>query len=133
VNLWWNLVFFCYAIRSGNFGRKTEGIEKKTACAGRFHSLSDKLELDDESLDPLKPDTDGDVLGDASEIGIGTDPSNPDSDDDLLSDYIEVTLGLDPLNPDSDNGRIDDGVEVMLHQTDPLDADDDNMTLIKMV
>ena len=43
---------------------------------------------------PLDPDSDGDGLGDALEVSLGTDPMDQDTDDDGLSDGEEVLTGL---------------------------------------
>ncbi len=45
-------------------------------------------------------DTDGDGLGDCTEIDLSTDPANPDTDGDGVSDGGEVDAGTDPLDPD---------------------------------
>ncbi len=74
-------------------------------------------------------DTDGDGLSDVHERRIGTDPNNPDTDGDGLKDGEEVEkYKTDPLNPDTDGGGIKDGVEVM-NGADPLDADDDILSI----
>lgn len=77
----------------------------------------------------IEKDSDGDGLSDKYEAQIGTDPNNPDTDGDGLKDGEEVNkYKTDPLNPDTDGGGIKDGVEV-LNGADPLDADDDIMSI----
>ena len=49
----------------------------------------------------LQKDTDGDGLGDAQEILIGTDPFNPDTDGDGVLDGDEFANGTDPLKADA--------------------------------
>ena len=81
--------------------------------------------------DPLKPDTDDDGTGDASDNcplrantgqqdtdGDGRgDACDADDDNDGLSDGAEAGLGTDPLNPDSDGDGHDDGEDAF-----PTDA-----------
>jgi hypothetical protein len=86
--------------------------------------------------DPARRDTDGDGLGDGTEVD-GTNATNPlvaDSDGDGLSDGredVNANGALDPgeTNPndrDSDDDLLSDGVEVDgSNPTDPLDADSD--------
>lgn len=90
----------------------------------------------DPSSTPDVVDTDGDGLGDALEVIIGTNPYSADSDGDGLSDGDEVLiLGRDPNNPDEDsNGVLDgdddtdgDGIsdaEELANGTNPLDPND---------
>ncbi len=73
--------------------------------------------------DPNLADTDGDGLGDGTEVGDTlTDPSLADSDNDSLSDGVEVNDSkTDPLNPDSDDDGDTDGFELAF-SGDPLDG-----------
>lgn len=75
---------------------------------------------------PLRRDTDGDGLGDGTEVRkYRTNPLNPDSDSDGLSDGDEVqTYRTDPLNPDTDSDESNDGAEIKM-KTDPLNPDTD--------
>jgi uncharacterized protein (TIGR03382 family) len=71
-------------------------------------------------------DSDGDGLFDAVEIGVyGTDPFDDDTDGDLVGDGTEVGLGLDPLDPDTDGAGADDGQELFVDGTNPFDPTDD--------
>lgn len=74
-------------------------------------------------------DSDGDGLSDEDEAKLGTDPKNPDTDGDGLLDGKEVKkYKTNPKDPDTDGGGIKDGVEVK-YGTDPLDADDDILSI----
>lgn len=105
--------------------------------------LSNVEELDDIGTDPEDPDTDGDGVGDGTEVRGGnpavpgdprnriTDPLNPDSDDDgacdgngavgaacgpgedLNNDGLRDATETDNLDPDSDDDLILDGVEIL--------------------
>jgi hypothetical protein len=60
--------------------------------------------------DPLKPDSDGDLLSDGLEgNSFGTNPLLIDIDKDGLSDDSEFRLNTDPLKPDSDGDGVLDG------------------------
>ncbi|WP_370292538.1 OmpA family protein [Thalassolituus sp.] len=85
-------------------------------------------ELDAANNDPDN-DTDGDGIGNATEVAAGTDPLNPDDagtdtdddgipdnidtddDNDGVSDEDEATNGTDPLNADTDGDGKNDGAE----------------------
>jgi len=78
--------------------------------------------------DPLKWDTDGDLLSDGWEVQYGFDPCvsndflNADSDNDglvLLDEYRYVT---DPNNSDTDGDGVDDGDEVPLSSRSSFNA-----------
>ncbi|NMA17139.1 MAG: hypothetical protein GX935_07850 [Erysipelotrichia bacterium] len=93
-----------------------------------YDGLTDGYEVHVLGIDPLKSDTDGDLLNDKLETEIGTDPRNPDTDGDGLSDYKEHWAHhTDPTNPDTDGDGMPDGWEVRykLDPLDPADADDD--------
>lgn len=74
-------------------------------------------------------DSDGDGLGDRSELSIGTDPQKADTDGDGIADGEEVGLGLDPTTEDTDGDGIDDGQELSLG-TSPVDEDTDGDGII---
>ena len=76
--------------------------------------------VNDEEVNELILDSDGDGLSDEQEVELGTDPNNADSDDDGLNDGEEFTANTDPNNADSDNDGVDDGTEVNL-ESDPTD------------
>jgi hypothetical protein len=85
-----------------------------TGNAEAFRSVSLDVELD----------TDGDGVGDATEVSLGTDPNNPDTDGDGLTDGDELTRGTNPLTADSDHDGLTDSAELTLG-TNPLSADTD--------
>jgi outer membrane protein OmpA-like peptidoglycan-associated protein len=96
--------------------------------------LSDYDEITLHKTDPLLADTDGDKLRDGDEINkYKTDPLNRDTDGDGIDDSGEIYVyKTDPLNKDTDRGSVDDGTEVR-RGTNPLDADDDIMKIGKPV
>ena len=67
------------------------------------------------SLDPCKPDTDGDGVADRFEFDCDRDGTlnrdESDDDGDLLSDTHESSIGLDPCIADSDVDGVTDGYE----------------------
>lgn len=73
---------------------------------------------------PQDRDSDGDGIGNADEIALGTDPDLADTDDDGISDGEEIELGLDPLNLDTDGDILYDGGEIV-NGSDPLNPDTD--------
>jgi hypothetical protein len=95
--------------------------------------------------DPLRHDTDSDLVSDGRELAVGGDPTNPldaaefkDSDQDGLTDSEESVLGWmvsvngapeylalsNPSRPDSDQDRLPDLAERIIN-TDPNKADTD--------
>jgi hypothetical protein len=104
----------------------------------------DGLFDDEEALQygtsPFLADTDGDLLNDLQEIGMGTDPRDPaspgagnDIDGDGLTDADEVNIhGTDMNSPDTDQDGASDGFEITAG-TNPLvaqehDTDGDGLT-----
>ncbi|MEO6349571.1 MAG: IPT/TIG domain-containing protein [Candidatus Limnocylindrales bacterium] len=102
------------------------------------------------TTDPLRHDTDNDLVGDGRELDIGGDPTNPldaaefkDSDRDGLTDSEESILGWmvsvngaaeylvlsSPSRPDSDQDGLPDLAERIIN-TDPnkLDTDGDGLS-----
>jgi|GEM_PF-1175421 hypothetical protein len=106
--------------------------------------------------DPLVADTDNDGLSDGMELGIGsvhadntgifiadsdvsttTDPLIADTDGDGLSDGDEDadkdgnkdSNETNPNNFDTDGGGTSDGDEINVHNTNPLDSNDDIMEI----
>ncbi len=74
-------------------------------------------------------DYDGDGLGDAAELTLGTDPTNPDSDGDGVSDGDEVAAGTSPLVADTDGDGLSDGEEAALGtNATSSDTDGDGLT-----
>ena len=77
--------------------------------------------------DDVGDDSDGDFLGDALEIDVGTDPNDADSDDDGIPDGSEPALGNDndgdglinALDHDSDGDGLFDGTEAGIVDPDP--------------
>ncbi len=101
---------------------------------------------------PYNPDTDGDGLGDWSEVMVHhTNPLSKDTDDDKLTDYEEVhtvysdsevdwdedgtiDFKTDPNNRDTDGGGTLDGIEadagsnpLIKSDDDPKDSDEDGL------
>ena len=85
--------------------------------------------------DDVGPDSDGDGLGDAIELSLGTDPNDADSDDDGITDADE--LGFDgrldpgdsnPLDADSDDDGVADGAERLGADGRPNTGDETNPT-----
>lgn len=83
-------------------------------------------------------DSDGDLLPDELEAGLGTSPLLVDTDGDGISDFDEITITMtDPLVYDSDDNGVGDGDEdpdgdgltnlfEIEHKTSPLKADTDD-------
>jgi hypothetical protein len=73
----------------------------------------------------LEQDSDGDLLSDPYESGLGLDPSKADStedrDNDGLSNLTEALTGTDPGKPDTDGDGFTDSDEVE-EGSDPLDT-----------
>ena len=67
--------------------------------------MNDTDEID---TDPLKWDSDGDLLADSYEINLGYDPTDPDSDRDGLWDKWELLNDLDPAKYDTDGDGLSD-------------------------
>ncbi len=84
--------------------------------------------MTDYVLDPIRRDTDGDGITDATEIigfkitpitggtayPVKTNPNNPDTDSDTFTDGFERLVGLDPTNgndKDTDGDGLPDQVE----------------------
>ena len=90
--------------------------------------LSDGLEVNTHSTDPLDTDSDDDGLNDGDEVNThGTSPSNSDSDSDSLSDYDEInTYSTNPNNADSDNDGLSDSEEINTYQSNPNNSDTSN-------
>ncbi len=65
-------------------------------------------DTDEERTDPMKWDTDGDLLADSYEINLGYDPADPDSDRDGLWDKWELINNLDPAKYDTDGDGLSD-------------------------
>lgn len=83
-------------------------------------------DVDDVQHDVITLDADGDELSEEEELEIGTDPTLFDTDGDALGDGSEVRedgWGTDPLNADSDSDGYWDGDELFTHGTDPNDPD----------
>jgi hypothetical protein len=114
---------FSYTISDGKGGEATADVALHVGDLDR-DGLPDTVEAV-LGTDPRDPDTDGDGLSDAVEVGGGvpgvrdaddTDPLDADTDDDGLSDGDEVagdTVGAptDPLDPDTDGDGLQDGTE----------------------
>ena len=96
--------------------------------------LGDGSEIGLHKTDPGKPDTDGDGMPDGWEVSNGFDPRSPsdassDADADGLSNLREKQLGTAPRQSDTDNDGLPDGQEVDRHRTDPKRGDTDGDTL----
>ncbi|GMU87209.1 MAG: hypothetical protein AMXMBFR48_24500 [Ignavibacteriales bacterium] len=92
--------------------------------------LSDYDEVMTHKTSPIKADTDGDKLSDYDEVKTHkTDPLKTDTDGDSLSDYDEImTHKTNPLNRDTDGGTVADNEEIK-RGSDPLDKNDDVVTV----
>ncbi len=103
-----------------------------------------KGEIIKNQTNPCKVDTDGDGLGDKTEVygtygligpqGQGTDPNDTDTDDDQITDGNEdkdhngkwnPLTETNPLQKDTDGDGLDDGFEGKVVGTDPKKADTD--------
>ncbi|HUT80557.1 MAG TPA: hypothetical protein VMZ29_05070 [Candidatus Bathyarchaeia archaeon] len=124
---------------------------------GFFDTDMDGLSNEDEvniyGTNPIKADTDEDMIDDGEEIKLGLDPLNPDEDSDLILDGWEISYGYDPFNStdagidfdldglttyyeftnqtnpnlnDTDTDGLLDGEEVTVYFTNPTKADTDN-------
>jgi hypothetical protein len=69
-------------------------------------------------------DTDGDFLGDSTELTFGSSPVNPDSDGEGLSDLNEFIYNSNPNSADSDGDGADDAYEFAMNSS-LLNADSD--------
>ncbi|MBK5114905.1 MAG: DUF2341 domain-containing protein, partial [Candidatus Heimdallarchaeota archaeon] len=87
------------------------------------------LDLEEFALgtDPFDSDTDGDGVGDGSEVNTyNTNPLDDDTDDDFVSDYLEIfTHHTNPLNPDTDSDNLNDYMELYVYKTNPSAPDSD--------
>ena len=63
--------------------------------------------------DPATPDTDGDLLGDAYELSVGSSAFTGDSDGDGLSDGRERSWGSDPNSVDTDGDGLRDAEDAV--------------------
>jgi len=81
--------------------------------------------------DPLKLDTDGDLLRDSDEINNSlTNPLKKDTDEDELTDYDELQIfKTDPLKADTDGDGISDADELGKFKSNPLNVDTDSGTV----
>ncbi len=80
-------------------------------------------------LNPLNPDTDGDIAWDGWEVYWGYNPlvndAALDDDSDLLNTTMEFLYHTNPYDPDTDDDGIIDGDEVFTYGTDPTKWDTD--------
>ena len=100
--------------------------------------LWDIYEITKFGSDPLKTDTDGDMLPDGWEVTYGLNPTNSsdaslDADGDRLTNLEEYQHGTDPTQPDTDGDGMPDGWEAAYrldpHQNDASqDMDGDSLT-----
>ncbi|TAL16737.1 hypothetical protein EPN96_08080 [bacterium] len=88
-------------------------------------SILDWRERTVTGTDPNTWDTDGDGLGDGSELAAGLNPLVADTDGDGINDGGEVAGGTDPKDVDSDDDGLTDSDEVSVYLTDPNDRDTD--------
>jgi len=72
----------------------------------------------------LAADSDGDHVGDADELAVGSDPQNPDSDGDGLDDGVETLHGTSPTSIDTDADGLSDPQETA-GETSPTSFDTD--------
>ena len=64
-----------------------------------LNEFADAIDNCPSDSNPGQEDTDGNGLGDALEMILGTDPLDPDTDG--ANDGDEIIAGTDPLDPDS--------------------------------
>ncbi len=92
--------------------------------------LTDWEEIYYTNTDPLNADCDADGMSDGWEIIYSLNPLSDDSlgdaDGDTLYNIDEYANGCDPTDPDCDSDGLLDGEEVNIHGTDPLDDDTDD-------
>ena len=109
------------------------GDEAELGPGGSSHSLCPSASG---PTNPLKEDTDGDLVLDGAECALGSDPTDPgsvppppasgtDPDGDGLSTAFEMTIGTDPMKPDTDGDKLNDGVEYKGYNSNPLVSNTD--------
>jgi hypothetical protein len=103
--------------------------ESAAAFDSDFDGVSDAAEAG-ASSDPLRPDTDGDGLGDRFELDHGFDPlvageQGADPDGDGLDNLGEQAAGSDPQQADTDADGISDADELNLYGSNPAAGDSD--------
>lgn len=109
------------------------------AAAGFSHPADPDADLDHDGLsgleevlvtgtDPLKGDTDGDLVPDDVEVALGRDPRvfddlDGDDDGDGVSNYLEYLNGTDPADADgdTDNDGFSDAAEIAVGSS-PIDG-----------
>ena len=115
-----------------------DGIGNNTDADDDNDGLSDLDEVEI-GTNPLNADSDGDLVGDATDncplvdnlLQLDTDSDgegnacDTDDDNDGLSDLDEDAEGSDPLDPDTDGDGLSDGEEVHATLTSPINADTD--------
>ena len=75
------------------------------------HDGDGLLNSEEDRSSPWKWDTDGDGLGDAYELDIGTDPKDSDTDGDGLDDRHEHVRSMNATSRDTDEDGLFDGQE----------------------
>jgi formylglycine-generating enzyme required for sulfatase activity len=102
------------------------GTDPGGVCTPGWEDVNGNGVVDSGETSPVDSDSDGDGLGDGTEVSNGSDPLALDSDGDGLDDYEEfVTLGTNPASDDTDGDTLLDGFEVAYSGFfDPLVAND---------
>jgi hypothetical protein len=116
---------------SALYGTTISGLYTVTVRAVGEGSLGNPFDVVSTTSTLVEPmvDTDGDGVPDALEAQYGLDPNEPgdgstDLDGDGLGTAQELILGTNPLHADTDGGGEADGSEIIA-ELDPLNADDD--------
>ncbi len=120
--------------RIGSFSAKAPANTEDSDKDGMPDWWEERFSNEPYGLDPKKNDSqedpDSDSLINLDEFRHGSHPFRKDTDEDLLEDGDEVSnYKTNPAIADTDGGGKPDGYEVK-NSADPLNPDDDNISLI---